>query len=237
LNAPVQIRFYSVLPAGSASQALQDFSQRVDHLLSEFQNANPAKIQVIRNVSAAGANADAAAGDGLRPFNLEKGEACFLGISVANGERKESLVQLQPEWESALSSDLARAILRVAAETPPPVVVKIVPLTPAITNEIMRLIPDINTASPEDADRIFHSDFVNQCAKAGAEMEAQINAAAQKVVSAQNSGSPAELEAARKKLSQVQLDQTEKLKEVAAHLQLQLDAFQQMKTAVTNAPK
>jgi hypothetical protein len=68
-------------------------------------------------------------------------------------------------------------------------------------------------------------------------MEAQINAAAQKVVSAQNSGSPAELEAARKKLSQVQLDQTEKLKEVAAHLQLQLDAFQQMKTAVTNAPK
>jgi hypothetical protein len=237
LNAPVQIRFYSVLPAGSASQALQDFSQRVDHLLSEFQNANPAKIQVIRNVSVAGANADAAAGDGLRPFNLEKGEACFLGVTVANGERKESLVQLQPEWESALSSDLARVILRVAAETPPPVVAKSVPLTPAITNEILKLIPDINTTSPEDADRIFHNDFVNQCAKAGAEMEAQINAAAQKVVSAQNSGSPAELEAARKHLSQVQLEQTEKLKEVAAHLQLQLDAFQQMKTAVTNAPK
>jgi hypothetical protein len=237
LNAPVQIRFYSVLPAGSASQALQDFSQRVDRLLSEFQNANPAKIQVIRNVSAAGANADAAAGDGLRPFNLEKGEACFLGISVANGERKESLVQLQPEWESALSSDLARAILRVAAETPPPMVAKSVPLTPAITNEIMRLIPDINAASPKDADRIFHNDFVNQCAKAGAEMEAQINTAAQEVVKAQNSGSPADLDAARKKLAQVQLEQTEKLKEVAAHLQLQLAVFQQMKAATTNFAK
>jgi hypothetical protein len=237
LNAPVQIQFYSVLPPGSASQSLQDFSQRVDRLLSEFQNANPAKIQVVRNISAAGANADAAAGDGLRPFNLEKGEACFLGISVANGERKESLVQLQPEWESALPSDLARAILRVATETPPPVVAKSVPLTPAITNEIMRLIPNINAASPEDADRIFHQDFLNQCAKAGAEMEAQINAAAQKVVNAQNSGSPAELEAARKHLSQVQLEQTEKLKEVAAHLQLQLAAFQQMKAATTNAPK
>jgi hypothetical protein len=237
LNAPVQIQFYSVLPPGSASQSLQDFSQRVDRLLSEFQNANPAKIQVVRNISAAGANADAAAGDGLRPFNLEKGEACFLGISVANGERKESLVQLQPEWESALPSDLARAILRVATETPPLVVAKSVPLTPAITNEIMRLIPNINAASPEDADRIFHQDFLNQCAKAGAEMEAQINAAAQKVVNAQNSGSPAELEAARKHLSQVQLEQTEKLKEVAAHLQLQLAAFQQMKAATTNAPK
>ena len=52
----------------------------------------------------------------------------------------------------------------------------------------------------------------------------------------QNSGSAADLETARKKLAQVQLDQTEKLKEVAAHLQLQLDAFQQMKAA-TNSVK
>ena len=235
LNAPVQIRFYSVLPPGTASQSLQDFSQRVDRLLSEFQNANPAKIQVIRNVSAAGA--DAAVADGLRPFNLEKGEACFLGVTVASGERKESLAQLQPEWESALPSDLARAILRVAAETPPPVVAKIVPLTPAVTNEILRLIPNLNDTSAEDANRIIHQDFLNQCAKAGAEMESQINAAAQEVVKAQNSGSAADLEAARKKLSQVQFDQTEKLKEVAAHLQLQLDAFQQMKAAATNSPK
>jgi hypothetical protein len=235
LNVPVQLRFYSVLPAGTASQSLQDFSQRVDQLLSEFQDANPAKIQVVRNVSATGG--DAAAADGLRPFNLEKGEACFLGVTVANGERKESLAQLQPEWESALPSDLARAILRVAAETPPPVVAKIVPLTPAITNEILRLIPNLDATSAEDANRIIHQDFLNQCAKAGAEMEAQINAAAQEVVKVQNGGSAADLEAARKKLSQVQFDQTEKLKEVAAHLQLQLDAFQQMKAAATNSPK
>jgi hypothetical protein len=237
LNAPVQIRFYSVLPAGTASQSLQDFSQRVDRLLSEFQNANPAKIQVVRNVSAAETGADAATADGIQPFNLEKGEACFLGVTVANGEQKESLARLQPEWESALPSDLARAILRVAAETPPPVVAKIVPLTPAITNEILKLIPDINATTPEDANRIFHQDFLNQCAKAGAEMEAQINAAAQEVVKAQNDGSPADLEAARKKLSQVQIEQTEKLKDVAAHLQWQLDAFQQMKAAATNAAK
>ena len=235
LNTPVQLRFYSVLPAGTASQSLQDFSQRVDRLLSEFQDANPAKIQVVRNGSAAGA--DAAVADGLRPFNLEKGEACFLGVTVANGDRKESLAQLQPEWESALPSDLARAILRVAAETPPPAVAKIVPLTPAITNEILRLIPNLDATSAEDANRIIHQDFLNQCAKAGAEMEAKINAAAQEVVKAQDDGSAADLEAARKKLSQVQFDQTEKLKEVAAHLQLQLDAFQQMKAAATNSPK
>jgi hypothetical protein len=235
LNAPVQLRFYSVLPPGSAPPRLQDFSQRVDRLLSEFQNANPARIQVVRSDSATGANADAAAGDGLRPFNLEKGEACFLGVTVANGGQKETLAQLQPEWEAALPADLARAILGVAAETPTPEVAKVVPLTPAITNEILKLIPDINAATSEEANRIFRQDFVNQCAKAGIEMEAQINAAAQEVVKAQNGGSASDLDAARKKLSQVQLEQTEKLKEVAAHLQLQLDAFQQMKAATNTA--
>jgi gas vesicle protein len=238
LNSPVQIQFYSVLPPGSASQPVQDFSQRVDRLLSEFQNANDADIQVVRNVSAAETNADAAAASGLRAFNLENGAACFLGITVTSGGQTESLAQLRPEWEPALPFDLARAILRVTAVTPTtPVVAKIVPLTPAITNEVLQLIPNIATATPEDADRIFRQDFVNQCAKAGAEMEAQISAAAQEVVKAQNSGSPAELEAAQKHLSQVQLEQTEKVKAVAAHLQLQLAVFQQLKAAATGSPK
>jgi len=237
LNSPVQIRFYSVLPPGSVPESVQDFSQRVDRLLSAFQNANEADIQVVRNISAAGTNADAAAASGLRPFNLENGEACFLGITVVSGGQTESLAQLWPEWEPALPYDLARAIFRVTAETAPPVVAKSVPLTPAITNEILRLIPNINAATLEDADRIFHADFLNQCASAGAEMEAQINAAALEVVKARSGGSPAELEAARKHLSQVQFEQTEKLKEVAAHLQSQLAAFQQMKAATTNAPK
>lgn len=237
LNSPVQIQFYSVLPPGSAAPALQDFSQRVEHLLSEVQNANPAKIQVVTNNSASEANADAAAAGGLRPFNLENGAACFLGITVASGRQTESLAQLRPEWEPALPYDLARAILRVTAEAAPPVAAKIVPITPAVSNEVLRFIPDLKAASPEDADRIFHQDFVSQCAKAGAEMEAQINAAAQEVVKAQAGASPADLEAARKKLQQVQLEQTEKLKEVAAHLQLQLAAFQQMKAAATNGGK
>ena len=78
----MEIRFYSVLPPGSAPESLQDFSRRVDHLLSEFQSANDGKIHVIRNSSTSEANADAAAADGIHPFNLDKGDACFLGITV-----------------------------------------------------------------------------------------------------------------------------------------------------------
>jgi hypothetical protein len=89
----------------------------------------------------------------------------------------------------------------------------------------------------EEADRFFHEDFLKQCARAGAELEAQVNAAQQEVARAQNSGSPAELEAAQKHLAQVQLSRAEKLKEIAAHLQLQVAAFQLLKAAVTNSGK
>lgn len=237
LAGPVTIRFYSLLPAGSASVEEQAFSGRVEKLLAAVQAGSAGKIQVTRLDATAAMNVAAAEAEGIQAFNLDKGDACFLGLVIAGGKNRETFGRLQPEWESALPSDLARAILRVAAETPPPVAAKVVPLTPAITNEILKLIPDIKATSPEDANRIFRQDFLDQCAKAGVEMEAQINAAAQEVVKAQTSGSPADLEAARKKLSQVQFDQTEKLKEVAAHLQLQLDAFQQMKAAATNSPK
>lgn len=123
------------------------------------------------------------------------------------------------------------------SNAPAPTAAKQSLLTPAITNEIRRLIPNIAATTPEEAERIFHDDFMKQCAKAGTEMEAQINAAAQKVVQAQKSDSAVELAAARKQLSQVQFAQTEKLKEVAAHFQLQLAAFQQMKAAATNTVK
>jgi len=234
LNSPVELRIYSILPTDSASEALQKFSGRVDQLLSGFAAANAAQIRVIRHIATIETNADDATADGIQPFNLEKGDACFLGIAVVSGDRKESLARLRPEWEPALPFDLAQAILQVAT-APPPAPPKSVPIPPGITNEIVRLIPDIKSISPADADAIFHDDFLKQCATVSAEMETQINAAQQQVLKAQASGSAADLQAAQKHLSDVQLEQAEKFKEIAAHLQLQLAVFQRMKAAATNS--
>ncbi len=231
LNSPVELRFYSVLPPGSALEPLQDFSRRVDHLLSEFQNANDGQIHVIRNLSTSGANADAAAADGIHPFNLDKGEACFLGITVASGGRKESLSQIQPEWEPALPFDLARAILQVTATPSSPVVKASPPVSPETTNEILRLIPDVNGTSLEDGIGILRQAAVDKFSEAGAEMEKQIQAAQQQASDAQNGGPGAGQQAAMKHLQQVQLDQAEKLKQIAAQLQAQISAFEQMKAA------
>ena len=231
LNSPVEIRFFSVLPSGSAPESLQSFSQRVDDLLSEFQSANETQIHVIRNLSAAGTNADAAAADGIRAFNLDKGDACFLGLTVASGERKESLAQLDPEWESALPFDLARAILKVTAKAPSPIAKANPPVFPETTNDIRRLIPDIPGTSLEDGIGILRQAAVNKMADAGAEMDKQIKAAQLQLANTQNGRSEAEQQAALKHLQQVQLEQAEKFKQIAAQLQAQISAFEQMKAA------
>jgi hypothetical protein len=233
LDAPVEIRFYSVLPPGSAPEPLQAFSGRVDQLLSEFESANDAKIHVTRNISMAGANADAATADGIHAFNLDKGDACFLGLAVVSGNHKESLPQLQPEWEPALEFDLARAILHVTA-TPAAAAVKArAPVSPEITNAVVRLIPDLQGTSLEDGTRILREAAVNDFAAAGAEMEKQLQQAQQQLADAQSGQSEAAQQGAMKHLQDVQLEQGERYKQIAARLQAELDLFQQIKASPT----
>ncbi len=237
LSSPVEIRFYSVLPPDSAPESLRDFSGRVDHLLSEFQSANESQIHVVRIVATSGANADAASADGLQPFNLEKGDACFLGVAVASGGRKEALARLQPEWEPALEFDLARAIFNVAAapataaapQTQNP------PISPETTNVILRLIPDVKNTSLEDGTQILRGAAVAELTAAGIEAENQINLAKQQVADARNSGSEQQQQAATKHLQDVQFEQTEKVKAIAARLHEELAVFQQMKAGAAAA--
>ena len=238
LQLPVTIRYYSLLPSGSADDSLHAFAGRVAQLLDAVQAAGGDKIQVTTIDVPAETNITAATADGIQPFNLDKGDACFLGIVVTSGKNTESLARLQPEWEPALESDLARAILRVAGTAAParpaPEVAKPSAETIATIN---RLIPDVNAVSTEQAGQIFNAEYLKQCGEVGAQMEAQVNAAAQQVVQAQNSGSAADLEAAQKKLAQAQLAQGEKLKDLAVQLQIEQAVFQQMKAAATNAAK
>jgi ABC-type uncharacterized transport system len=238
LSAPVIIRYYSLLPAGSSDATLQAFAGRVAKLLDAMQAASGGKIQISNFDVPAETNNTAASADGIQPFNLDKGDACFLGLAIASGKNTEAFARLQPEWEPALEFDLARALQRVgvtaAPAKPAPEVAK--PSSEIIAS-INRLIPDVNTVSAEQADQIFHAEFLKQCGEVGTEVETQINAAQQKVLQAQNSGSTADLEAAQKNLAQVQLAQGEKLKDIAAQLQSRLAVFQRMKSGTINDAK
>ena len=235
LQSPVSIRYYSLLPSGSADESLQAFGGRVSQLLAAVQAAGGDKIQLSSVTEPAETNITAATTDGIQPFNLDKGDACFLGLAIVGGKNKETFARLQPEWEPALEYDLGRAIARVAAVAPAKPAPEIARPSPEIIAAVNRLIPDVSAVSVEQASQIFHAEFVAQCGAVGADLETQVNAAQQQVVQAQNGGSESDLEAARQHLQQVQLAQGEKLKQLAANLQTQLAVFQQLKAATTPA--
>ncbi|HTL74219.1 MAG TPA: Gldg family protein [bacterium] len=238
LAAPVTIHFYAVLPAGSASDELKAFADRVEQLLAAANEASGGKLLVTRLDAGSDTNAAAAAAEGIQAFNLDKGDACFLGLTLTSGANKETIAQLQPEWESALPYDLVRTILRVAAApAPAPVPREVAQPSAEIVNSIKTLIPDVNATSAEEADQIFHSEFLKECAVAGTEMETAIRDAQDQVVKAQGSGSPEELAAAQNNLLKVQLAQGEKLKQIAADLQTRMAVFQKMKAEAANAAK
>jgi hypothetical protein len=230
LDSPVEIHFYSLLDQASVPAATFAFAGRINQLLAEYQKVAGGKISVTSHNSLS--DADAASADGLKPFNLDKGDACFLGLTVVCGSQKESLPQIQPEWEPALDFDLARAILHVTAIAATPVVKASAPVSPEVTNEVVRLIPDLKGTSLEDGIGILRAAAVNKMNEAGAEMEKQIQVAQQQLADAQNGRSDEEQQAAMKHLQQVQLEQAEKLKVIAARLQAQISTFEQMKAPV-----
>jgi hypothetical protein len=230
LAAPVTIHFYSVLPAGSASDQLKAFADRVEQLLAAANEASGGKLLVTRFDTGSDTNAAAAGAEGIQGFNLDKGDACFLGLTFTSGANKETIAQLQPEWESALPYDLVRTILRVATQpAPAPVPREVAQPSAEIVNSIKTLIPDVNATSVEDADQIFHSEFLKECAVAGTTMETEIRDAQNQVVQAQGAGSAEELTAAQNNLLKVQLAQGEKLKQIAADLHTRMAVFQKMK--------
>jgi ABC-type uncharacterized transport system len=231
LDSPVEIRFYSLLDQASVPAATFAFADRINQLLAEFQQVAGGKISVTRHIALS--DADAATADGIKPFNLDKGNACFLGLTVVCGGRKESLPQIQPEWEPALEFDLARAILHVAATPATSVVKASAPVSPEVTNEIVRLIPDLKGTSLEDGTRILREAALQEFTAAGTETEDKLKVAQQQLSDAQNGHSEAEQQAALKHLQEVQLEQGEKYKQIAARLLAQLAVFQQMKAAAS----
>jgi hypothetical protein len=235
LGSPVNIQFYSLLPADNTSEELNAFSARVVQVLDAVQAAGHGKIQVMSITGAAETNVTAATADGIQPFNMGKNDACFLGLSISSGAQKQIMPRLQPEWEAALPYDLARAILTVANAATPPLRPDVAQPSTEIISSIHRLIPDVKTVSLEQADQIFHAEFLDEYHRATAAMDDQLKAAQQKIVTAEKNNSDVELADARKELVQLERSQAEKIKQIAADLQTRLAVFQQMKAAADSA--
>jgi hypothetical protein len=231
LNSAIEIRFYRSLDLASVAASEQAFAGRVEQLLAAFERRGGGKIKVTRYRFQPNSGVEhAAEADGIKPFNLDKGDACFLGLAVVGRGTKESLARLLPEWEPALEFDLARAIARAAEAGLQAQPLAVAPRTDAVAlEEVRRAIPNLDSVSLEAGTRLLREAAASEFARAAQELEARLRQAEQNLVQAQSNHSEAEEQAALKQLQQVQAEQADKLKQIAARSQAQIQALTRLK--------
>ena len=229
LDSPVEIRFYSLLTR-ARFRYLQAFSRRVDELLSDYQHEGGGILKLTRIVATPAASRAAAFADGIRAFNLDKGDGCYLGLTVESNGRKESLARLMPEWEPAVESDVSRAIVRVSeASSPVPATASPSATDLVVIEEVKRALPNFASVSVKEGSEQLRESALKEFTAAVKEMQGQLNDAQQRLAQAQNGGSETEQQDAMKNLQQLQAAQTEKLKQITARSRAQIDAFEKMK--------
>jgi len=226
LDQPVEIRFYSLLDPGS-ELGLRAFSDRVERLLVAYSQNSMGKVTFVPQTNL---NANAAVADGIKGFNLDKGEGCYLGIAFSCAGKKEVLPQLSSDWESALEADVSRAIQRVSdTASRPKLSASSVKEDKALIEQIQAEIPNLASLSLEEAIRAVRDNSVKAFTETVARMNELVQEATTDYVKAQKQGSTADQQEALKKLHAVQATETEMLKAVAAESQLRIEAVNKLK--------
>lgn len=228
LGAPVEVRFYSLLDPGSVSDSVRAFSDRVSQLLASYEQESGGKIKVTRFTSIAN-DSQKAATDGLRAFNSDKGDSCYLGAALISNNKKEVLPLLSPDWESAVEPDFSRALSRLIDASAPQRPKSEPAITPETIATVQREVTNLATVSVEDGTRILRDAAIKQFQAATLDMANQLKEAQAKLTQAQANGSAAEQQSAMQQLQQLQAAQTEKLKQIAAQSQAQVDALERLK--------
>jgi ABC-type uncharacterized transport system involved in gliding motility auxiliary subunit len=121
LQSPVRLKLY-VSQGESVPVPLRGFTQRVEDLVREFKSvAGPNLIVERYHPKPDSEEEDAAQLDGVEPQQLMSGEQFYLGASISQLDRKQSLPNIAPQRERLLEYDLIRAIARVASPERPKV--------------------------------------------------------------------------------------------------------------------
>ncbi len=121
LSAPVKIKLY-ISQGEAVPVPLRSFAQRVEDTVRELKAvAGPNLIVERYNPKPDSEEEDAAQLDGVEPQQLMSGESFYLGATVSQLERKQSIPAISPQRERLLEYDLVRAIARVASPERPKV--------------------------------------------------------------------------------------------------------------------
>jgi len=95
--------------------------------------------------------------------------------------------------------------------------------------EVKQAIPNFASVSLADGEQILREAALKKFAAAAKDLGIQIKQAQEQLVQAENGQPAAAQQTAREHLQRIQAQETEKLQEIAAHLQAQIAALQQLK--------
>jgi hypothetical protein len=226
LEQPVEMRFYSLLDPQSDAR-LRALSGHVSKLLAAYSQESSGKVMVLVQTNV---NPNVALAEGIKGFDLDKGEGSYLGISVSCAGNKEVLAQLSPEWEPALEADISRAIAKVGVKdsrsTP---AAKPAVEDAALIEQIQQEIPNLATMSTEDAIRAVRAKSVEEFTQAISKMNELVKEATEQLAKAQHEGSAADQQEAFKALQAAQAAETQVLKQIAADSQQRVEALKRVK--------
>jgi len=119
LQSPVKIKLY-ISQGESVPVQLRSFAQRVEDLVREFKSVAGSNLVIERyNPKPDSEEEDAAQLDGIDPQQLVSGEQFYLGASITQLDRKQTIAAISPQRERLLEYDLVRAISRVGTTERP----------------------------------------------------------------------------------------------------------------------
>jgi hypothetical protein len=174
-----------------------------------------------------------ATADGVVPFNLDKGNACYLGLVVKKNGRRVATLNLDRVWESAVEPDLARAIdaepLSSPASADAPGNSSAPVVDAAAMESVKKTFTNLDSVTLSGGTRILRATALEEFKKAAIELQAELKQAEQAVSDAVAKGDDAVILNARKNLEAVRARQAETLKEIAARAKAQTEALEQLK--------
>ena len=153
--------------------------------------------------------------------------AFLMGVAVDAFWRSS-----KPAGNDPVSKEFTQQAAGPAMESPKPVPVSvsISKPDPAALETVNRFIPNVKSASFEEGARVLRDAAVIEFQKTVRELQARQKKLELEFIQGQKEQSVEKQQLATKQLRELQLEQMEKLQQIAASSKAQIDAFQQLKS-------
>lgn len=159
----------------------------------------------------------------LISFGLGVGATAFWFHLAANRNEENSGFQTAGQPTAGQSS------------APAPIVATTQSASPATVAGVKQALPNYTSLTLDQGAEMLRQAALKEFASATKEMQTQIATAEAELSKAKQGDSAADVQSATQHLRQVQAEQTAKIQQIAANLQLQLAALQQLKAATNSA--